>query len=287
MKTRLICCCISFLSATVMVSSCSSSKSGGQSDLPQTLAWQRDSLVIDGDNGDWIKALPYHDEKQGLAYSISNDKDNLYILASTNNEATIQRILRAGLTVYLNSHGVKDEATAAGISFPTGNRVKKDGQILNDRPELQQNKHMALNAVQDYSLFGFYHVKAAENFDYGKTNPDGIELGIGLNSSNALVYELMIPLNSFLNKNELSVASRKSFAIGFVLETIPGEPGSEGGGGISIGGGIGVGSYGSNGGVGVSVGSGNLATIGGGGKKAKPFKIWKELYLARTAVATK
>jgi hypothetical protein len=287
MKTRLICCCIGFISATIMVSSCSSSKSNSESDLAQTLAWQKDSLVIDGDDGDWTKALTYHIEKLGLAYSISNDKDNLYILASTNNETTIQRILRAGLTVYLNSHGVKDEASAAGISFPTGNRVKKDGQILNDRPELQQNKHLALSAVQDYSLFGFHRVKAAENFDYGKANADGIELGIGLNSANALVYELMIPLNSFLNKNELSIASRKSFAIEFVLETIPGEPGSEGGGGgISFGGGVGVGSYGNSGGVGVSVGSGNLATIGGG-KKAKPFKIWKELYLARTAVATK
>jgi hypothetical protein len=284
MKTRLTCCYMVFISATIMMYSCSSSKNNTQSDLVQAINWQKDSLVIDGNDGDWKTPLTYTDEKLGLTYSFSNDQNNLYIQAISMTETTILRILRAGLTVYLNSHGAKDEAGASGISFPTGNRVKKDGQMLNDRPELQQNRHVALNGVQDYSLFGFRHVKAAENFDYGKTNPDGIEMGVGLNASNALIYELMIPLSSFLNKTDLNTASRKSFAIGFVLETIPGPPGSEGGG-VTIGGGIGVGSYGSNGGVGFSAGNGNLATIGG--KKSKPARIWKEFLLAREPVVTK
>ena len=285
MKASFIGCCILSIAVSMLVASCSSSKNSGQSDLVQALSWQKDSLQINGDDGDWTTPLPYLDQKNGLSYSFSNDKDNLYILATTSNEATIQRILRAGLTIYLNNHGVKDEAGSAGISFPTGNRVSKDGRMLNDRPELQQNKHVALSAVQDYALFGFRQVKAPENFDYGKINGEGIELGIGLNASNALVYEVMVPLNSFLTKNELSTGSRRSLAIGLVLESIPGQSGS-GGGGLSIGGGIGMGSFGSGGGVGLSIGTGALANIGGG-KKGKPVKIWKELLLARTAVAAK
>jgi hypothetical protein len=288
MKTKLTCYFSIILFVSILASACSSSKNNQQTDLVQNISWQKDSLIINGDDGDWTKPLPLLDEKLGLAYAVSNDRDNLYILATSNNETTIQRILRGGLTVFINGHGVKEEAGAAGIVFPTGNRVNKDGKMLNDRPELQQNKQVALNAVADYSLFGFRQIKAQENFDYGKTNAEGIDVGIGLNPSGELVYEAMIPLNSFLVRNELGTTSRRNVAVGFVIETVPGQSGARGGGGgLSIGGGIGMGSFGSGGGIGVSIGSGALANIGGGRKQGKPTKIWRELQLARPPVSTK
>lgn len=278
--------CLIVLFALTIISSCNSSKNSQQSDIVQTIYWQKDSLTIDGNDADWVKPLPYIDQKQALSYAVSNDNNNLYILATTQNEATILRILRGGLTVYINSHGAKEEAGAAGISFPTGNRIQKDGKLLNDRPELQQDKHIALNAVEDYSLFGFREIKTPANYDFGKSNPEGIELGIGLNSSNELVYEAMIPLSSFLNRNELINLNRKNFAIGFVLENIPGQNGSRGGGGVSIGGGMGLGSFGGGGGFGVSIGSGALANIGGR-KQGKPAKIWREFLFTKGPVFTK
>ncbi len=278
--------CLVVLFAWSIISSCNSAKNSQQSDIVQTVHWQKDSLIIDGNDGDWTRPLPFLEEKQALSYAVSNDNNNLYILATTQNESTILRILRGGLTVYINSHGVKEEAGAAGISFPTGNRIRKDGRLLNDRPELQQDKHIALNAVEDYSLFGFHEIKTPANYDFGKSNPEGIELGIGLNSSNELVYEAMIPLGSFLSRNELINLNRKNFAIGFVLENIPGQNASRGGGGVSIGGGIGLGSFGSGGGFGVSIGSGSLANIGGR-KQGKPVKIWREFFLTKAPVTTK
>lgn len=276
------------LTAATWLSACGASKNSQQTDLAQAISYQKDSLIINGDDGDWATALPYNDEKQGISYAFSNDNENLYIRATSKNETTIQRVLRGGLTVFINSHGVKEEAGAAGISFPTGNRVKKDGKILNDRPELQQNKHVALDAVADYSLFGFKQIKTPANFDYGKKNQEGIELGIGLNAANELVYEAMIPLSSFLNRNELINIGRKNIAVGFIIENLPGQQGPKrgGGGGLSIGGGLGFGSFGSGGGLGVSIGSGSLGRIGGG-KNGKPSKIWKEIFLAREPVAKK
>ena len=266
--------------AAGFLSACSSSKSNGQADMIQAVTYQKDSLVANGDDGDWPKPLPFFDEKTGLSYTISNDNENLYILATSKNETTIQRVLRGGLTVLINNHGVKEEAGAAGIVFPTGNRVQKGDKILNDRPEMQQNKHVALDAVQDYSLFGFHDIKTPENFDYGKKNAAGIELGIGLNSVNELVYEAMIPLRSFLNRVEIININRKSIAVGFLLDNIPGQSNGRGGG-LSIGGGLGFGSFGSGGGMGISIGSGSLGRIGGGNRQGKPSKFWKELLLAR------
>ncbi|MES2005392.1 MAG: hypothetical protein V4450_12810 [Bacteroidota bacterium] len=283
-KNNALFCILSF-SVLFACMACGSSKNVQQNDLVQNMQWQKDSLFADGDDADWKTQLTVLDEKLGMVYALSNDKENLYIRLSSQNEATIQRILRGGLTVLINNHGVKEEAGAAGISFPTGNRVKKGDKLLNERPELQQNKQVALSAVQDYSLFGFHEVKTPGNFDYGQNNPEGIELGIGLNTANALVYEAVVPLSSFLSKTELLNPGRKSIALGFILETVPEQARSRGGGGgLSIGGGLGFGSFGSGGGVGLSIGSGSLANIGGK-KQGKPAKIWRELVFARTTVA--
>ncbi len=275
---------LSTLFALILLTACSSSKNNSQSDFVKAVNWQKENLAIDGADGDWVKPLAFNEPKLGLSYTVSNDKENLYIIASSNNESTIQRILRGGLTLYINAHGVKEEAGAAGISFPTGNRVQKGDRMLNDRPEIQQNKRVALNAVEDYSLFGFHDIKTTDNFDYGKKNPEGIELGIGINSTGELVYEAMIPLASFLNKNEMNTINRKTIAVEMMIENLPDQPGSQrsGGGGISIGGGLGFGSFGSGGGLGVSIGSGSLGRIGGGNNRnGKPTKIWNEFMFAR------
>lgn len=275
------------MSGLLILSSCGSSRTAQQSDLVQNSQWQKDSLLANGNDTDWTQPFSFTDEKTALTYTVSNDRENVYVLAATANEATIQRILRGGMTLYLNGHGVKETAGAAGISFPTGNRVQKGDQLLNNRPELQQNKKVALGAVEDYSLFGFNNTKTPENFDYGKPNTEGIQLGIGLNTAGALIYEAAIPLSSFLNKAAAANVGRSTIAVGLVIENVPGQPGSRGGGGLSIGGGIGLGSFGSGGGVGLSIGSGSLGRIGGGGKQGKATKIWNEVQLARPPAAAK
>ncbi|MES2332158.1 MAG: hypothetical protein V4539_21290 [Bacteroidota bacterium] len=268
---------IFFLSLILIVlASCSSTKNSQQSAIAEHILWQKDSLVIDGNDGDWTMPLLYRDEKEGLLFAVSNDNDNLYIRATTHNDATILKILRGGLTVYINSHGVKEESGAAGISFPTGNRVSKDGKLLNDRPELQNDKRIGLGSVQDFSIFGFSVIKSPENFDYGKSNPEGIQLAVGLNAANDLVYEAMIPLRSFLTRGAMVNLGRKNFAIGLVLENIPVEADQRGNNGVSVGGGVSLGSYGGGGGVGLSIGSDALTNLFSR-KKPKPYKIWREL----------
>lgn len=281
MKKNLFFVSISVALAMWLLPSCGPAKNSQKSNLVQNSHWQEDSLTVNGDNTDWTNFFTFTDEKTGLSCIVSNDRENVYVLAATANETTIQRILRGGLTVYINNHGVKEEAGAAGISFPTGNRIQQGDKLLNDRPELQQNKQVALAAVQDYSLFGFPDIKTPENFDYGKSNPVGVQLAIGLNATGALVYEAAIPLTSFLSKTAALNPGRASIALGFVLENVPGQPGSGSrGGGLSIGGGLGFGSFGSGGGVGLSIGTGNLGRIGGGNRQGKPTKLWKEMLLS-------
>jgi hypothetical protein len=244
--------------------------------------FQQDSLSIDGDNTDWKGALAHYDNKLDAAYSITNDATGLYIRLMTKNNATMQRILRGGLTVYINQHGVQETAGAAGISFPTGNRVKKGAQLLNEHPELEQSNKAALSAVQDYSLFGFSADKTPQNYDYGKPNPEGIQLAVGITASQELVYEGKVPFAAFQPGTDLSHWVNRSLSVGLMLETIPGEDmRRNGGGGLSIGGGLGFGSFGYGGsGMGISIGSGSLGRIGGG-KKQKANMLWQDVIPAR------
>lgn len=260
--------------------SCSSSKNTQVVDALQSAPYQKEPLQIDGSDADWSQAVLPANDKQPFGYRISNDNENLYIQLFTQQENPIQRILRGGLTVYVNSYGVKEEQGSGGISFPTGNRIKKDGQLLNDRPELQADKHIALSNVGDYSLFGFKQVKTPSNYDYGKPNPEEIQVAVGLNAANALVYEAKIPLRAFMNTAQIITPSRKTIAVEFVMEDIPGEQAARNrGGGVSIGGGLGFGSFGTGGGLGLSIGTDALGNIGR--KKPKQIKQWTTITLSK------
>jgi hypothetical protein len=280
MRTNLTCISVSLWVIVISIS-CSSSKNGQQTGYAEPAYWQKDSLVIDGSDSGWTKPLAYHDEKQELSYSVSNDDRNLYITASTQNDATIIRILKGGMTLYINSHGTKDEYGAAGISFPTGNNVLKNDNLLNNRPGLEQDKNIALRGVEDYSLFGFRTIRAPETFAYGQPNAEGVELAISMRSSKELIYEAKIPLNSFLTRAMMVNLNRKSFAVGFVLESMAAQPGN---GGLSVGGGVGFGSFG-GGSVGLSIGTGAIGDLFR--KKLKPVKIWREFLFSNEPITTK
>jgi hypothetical protein len=264
--------------ATIIAVSCGSGRQLSKYESVATVQWQRDSVYIDGNADDW-PPLPFADSKLGIRYGFANDSNYFYIRLISSNELTTQRILRAGLSFTLNNHGIREDNGAAVIVFPTGNRVQNGNRMLNDRPELLQNNRMALNAVADYSLVGFPNSKTPENYDYGKPNPDGIELAVSLNDAGALVYEAAVPLRALYSNAPPNVALRKSLAVALSIDNIPGEAGRRGGGGISIGGGLGFGSFGTGGGMGLSIGTGSLGRIGGGGSNGKPTRIWQELNL--------
>ena len=137
--------------------------------------------------------------------------------------------------------------------------------------------------MEDYSLFGFRTIRTPETFAYGQQNGEGIEVAIGMNSAKELIYEAKIPLNSFLTRAAMVNLNRKNFAVGFVLESMPEQPGN--GSGVSVGGGVSLGSYGSGGGVGLSIGTGAIGGLFR--KKSKPVKIWREFLFSGEPGTTK
>ena len=98
---------------------CRSSRSDQQAAAPQGAVWQQSPLLIDGSARDWPKTMSWYDPKEQLAWTVSNDRDNIYIMLTTKDRLEEQKIIGGGLTVWVNPLAEKNDNGAMGIAFPT------------------------------------------------------------------------------------------------------------------------------------------------------------------------
>ena len=267
---------------------CRSSR-GDQSASPsETGIWQQRPVIVDGNDEDWTKPLPYSDRKEKVNYSVSNDRDNVYIIVSTRSPQEQQKIIQGGMTVWVNSKAEKEENTSVGIGFPLDSHKSRERDLMAQaRPDqYKKEKPITLDDLKNYSLYGFS--SEIENYEYGQSNGEGVQVRIDYNRDGDLIYEASVPLSTIYPQNTTHNYAGKSIAVGIFIEgllpnaVVPQEGG--GGGGVSIGGGLGVGSFGSGGGVGLSIGTGSLGHIGGKNRQLYQLsKIWQVMPLARSS----
>ena len=274
------------LSFLLLAGSCRSSRNDQATSAAQSGNWQQLPVIVDGSDQDWAKPLPFTNRKENLSYALSNDRDNLYILVSTRNPQEQQKIIEGGMTVWINNQAEKNESTSMGIGFPLDSRKDRDRQLMAQaRPDQHQNKHITLDDLKQYSLYGFKS-ESIEDFDYGQSNDEGVQVRIDFNRDGDLIYEASVPLSAIYPRNTSHNFAGKSLAIGIFVEGLPPNTAIRqdggGGSGVSIGGGLGVGSFGSGGGVGLSIGTGSLGRIGGKQHQLYELsKIWQVMPLAR------
>ena len=274
------------LSFLVLAGSCRSSRNDQATSPSQTGSWQQQPIIIDGSDADWPNTLPFINSKDKLSYSITNDRDNVYILIATRSPQEQQKIIEGGMTVWINSQAEKNESTSMGIGFPLDSRKDRDRQLMAQaRPGQYKNKPITLDDLKQYSLYGFKS-ESIEDFDYGQSNEEGVQVRIDYNRNGDLIYEASIPLSAIYPQNTSHNFAGKSVAVGIFIEGLPPNAAVRqdggGGGGVSIGGGLGVGSFGSGGGVGLSIGTGSLGRIGGKQHQLYELsKIWQVMPLAR------
>jgi hypothetical protein len=286
MRIHLLSYSLVLISLFLAGSGCRSSR-GDQTPAPsQTGSWQQRPLIIDGSDEDWTKPLLFSNRKEKLNYTISNDKDNLYILVSTRSPQEQQKIIQGGMTVWINNQADKNEATSVGIGFPLDSRKNRERNLMAEaRPGQYKNKPITLDDLREYSLYGFKS-DSIESLEYGQTNEEGVQVRIDYNKEGDLIYEASVPLSTLYPQNTSHNFAGKSLAVGIFIEGLPPDVHVRpdgGGGGVSIGGGVGMGSFGSGGGVGLSIGTGSLGRIGGKERQLYQLsKIWQVLPLARS-----
>ena len=288
-----------FLNTTIILIlifavSCSSTKHSKSKRLPGT--WQAQPIIIDGNNKDWPSPYPEYDDKAMIGYAVSNDKDNLYITVETGDPATQLKILREGLTVWIDKTANKDEVTA--INFPIPQPTSKENKQEGNKPasgQMQQGQgggsidkrrlaledkvSKALGQANEYSLQGFkscnlqYHIM--------ETDSCGIVVRIGLDTDNELVWEAVVPFKSFYYKSQVS-RSDKGKPISICIETTgikrPAGQGSGshgGGGGVRPGFGMGMGG---GMGMGMHMGGGGMRSGGNRNSQNNNDNLMESLY---------
>jgi hypothetical protein len=211
-------------SLMILTAACNSSKHSSSKRLPGT--WQPTPIVIDGKNNDWPSPYPEYDDKAMLGYMVSNDKDNLYITVETGDPATQLKILRQGLTVWIDRKGTREEVTAINYPIPMRRQAEEDepdaarpgrqhlqqgqgGQAASNdqrRLEMEDKVRAALDQAKEFSLQGFKSC----NLQYPVLEKDscGVEVRVGLDENNELVWEAVVPFRSFYFKPEIARADK-------------------------------------------------------------------------------
>ncbi len=283
-----------FLFLPLLLLSCAGSKKSKYTRLPGT--WQESHVTIDGSNKDWPSPYPEYDSKASLGYCVSNDRENLYITVETGDLATQLKILKNGLTVWIDKTGKKEEATA--INFPLPEEYskkmypqsKESSQTHRGEENMQkvqgglgdarQKKRLAIedrvrSGIKDVNAYSLQGFKAC-NMEFPLLERDscGIVVRVAMDEDNELVWEAVVPFKSFLNKKEIGKGDKgKPISICFETTGSNKPAGQPGGGGNHGGGGgmrpsMGMGGMGG----GMHMGGGGMRGGGnrGGGQQSSP-----------------
>jgi hypothetical protein len=227
-----------------------------------------------------INMMQYHEKSQFL-FLISNDEKNLYVDLMVAEKASIQKIMRFGLTTWFNPEGKHKKEM--GIQFPVTMEGKDEQNFKKDRSggdRKEMRMAMMASKNEEMELIGFggkgeqkFIDPRSDSAFYGK---------VEMTQNGTLKISLVVPLAKILQGNDEAAKTPISvgFESGYLDLTRQGMPqggGQQSGGDMHGGGGYGGGMPG--GGPPQGGGQGNQA--GGGQQKqpeiselASPSKLW-------------
>lgn len=246
------------------------------------------NIIVDGNLKEWGDSLRYYNQDKQLNYALANDQDNLYMAIRINDRSEQIRVLRAGLTLGIDTRGKKKETFT--MTFPVGDQSSQgmaekamDLQGGNndvkqeDRDDLVKAK---LTKLREIKVTGF---KDIESETMTTSNTYGFKVAIDYDKDGNLVYEAAIPLK-FFHAGDLS---KNEWAFNFKINGItrPGQDKDNGNHeGMTRGGGGGFG----GGGRGGRMGGGRGGRMGGGNNTpvdhselSKSLDFWEKYYLAK------
>lgn len=275
----------------LLAAACGSSRQAQETEAPVAAKFQSQPLYIDGSDNDWVKPLPYAIKSENVSYSISNDRQNLYVLLTTASRQEQQKIIEGGMSVWVNTKGDKSNGDAVGIGYPLDERNDRERNLMEEaQPQrYQKNKPVTLADKRTYALYGFGGDTSIHRYSYGDSNSVGVIMRLDYNKTGEMVYEMSIPLQALYPDHVAGAAyPTHDLAVGIFIEPLPSGshvPRESGGGGSGFGVGIGGGVGGFGSGVGLGLGVGHEFGIGGGGRRPgktlfDEAQIWQVVKLA-------
>jgi hypothetical protein len=266
------------------------------SPLIYSSVWQSKPVTVDGKAKEWKIPLDYFDDKTKLNFTVTNDKNNLYVCVRATEDETQKGIIHTGLQIWIDTTGGKKNQV--GIQFPiierSANSLSSSRSQNSDSYEPSSassgnsdNRVIANSLRKHYQgtekqikLSGFTN---ASNGLSEVPNLYGINACLNWDTNSIMIYEACIPFSTFYKASLSPSDSNKVLGISFVVTVSPRNHGGEGGGGHSHGGGMGGGGMGGGmGGGGMHGGGGQ----GGGGGSSSPEVLTANIKFRLATMAT-
>jgi hypothetical protein len=220
---------IMWLAALMVFSFSTNAQDNKEAKLPRQFL---KSIKTDADTSDW-RGVKLQFDKAASAYcATANNLQYVHVLLIVTDKMEQMKLLRGGMSVWLNWEGKNKTKEATGIKYPL--KSEEGGFNPADRENNRQNgssqifKTM-LSKKTEMELVGF---KTELNGKQNLVNSSGIKIAINFTAANSMIYELSIPY-TVLSKN---ISFNTAVSLGVVLNAIEKPDFGSGGGGGGFGG---------------------------------------------------
>jgi hypothetical protein len=199
---------------TVLISACSIFHHGKKQQVRIKGTWQSKPIVIDGKNEDWPSPYPSYDSKSMVGYATSNDSTYLYVTVETGDEYTQMKILKQGLTLYIDTDGGKD--TYMGIHYPLQNE-NETSELDGGKDKMQrvngadarggQGRSMTQRIKKGFSEANQLTLEGFKGCNGGflvkEKNSCGITVRMDYDEYKTLIWEAAIPFKAIYNREKI------------------------------------------------------------------------------------
>lgn len=183
--------------------------------------WQSNPVKADGKTKEWTNPFNEYDIRTKLQYTVSNDKENLYLCFRVPGEQMQMKIIRAGIQLWIDTTGRNKKQ--ACILFPASIMEKKEGfspdAKAGQKHEKEGWKKKFLNEYKEMELAGF---KSPIGGRMPLENNYGISFYINWDSTNIMVGEAVIPFNTFYKKSLSKSDISKELGLTLIINGLPG-----------------------------------------------------------------
>ena len=197
--------------------------------------WNDNSIVVDGNQADWLGKLKYLPDQKS-AVGVANDGENLYLCLATSDTSKMFQLFITGFTVWFEP---KNGSEKIGIQYPL--RTGEESGMMptrkwqgGERPDFKVRLDHFKSSQTEFRIVN------TDNFpltSYNLKNDVGISIDVGYQMGLS-VYEMKIPLKSSLvGDHILNLSPGNEFSLGFESgEFSMGDFGKQDGSGFGMGG---------------------------------------------------
>jgi len=171
-------------------------------------------------NSDKVEASQFQMiRKLKLQCLLSNDNDNIFIELKIEDHAIQERILREGLTVWVNMDGM--EVKKLGVRFPLGSE-NQGGHRKADHSESHSiQDESAVNLIAHANTIELKGFTNEEQRHFPSDNHDNFRGSVKFDEAGILYYKLVMPIAKLPVRNSRGGHGAMPFTLGIEYGTLP------------------------------------------------------------------